>query len=248
MTGKAPVKTDVRTLLFARYVTRSALPQAPEALDLADRVGDWPMYGNDKIGDCTCAAAGHMIEAWTAEAGGQAVTVEEKAVIDAFEVVSSGSGAYSIDVLNYWRQTGIEDHRIGAFTKIPAFDPPVVRVASYIFGGVFVGLQLPQSAAAQIEAGQPWDWNGNFDGDNAPGSWGGPGRGGHAVDLVAYDAGGVTVVTWGRLQKMTWSFWERYCDEAYGIVSQDYLTGEKVTPAGFDIETLKADLALVEAA
>lgn len=239
-TGKEPVKTDVRTLLFANYVTRAQLPPAPETIDLADKVAEWPMYGNDEIGDCTCAAAGHMIEAWTAEAAGQAAVIEKQAVLDAFAAVSSGEGAYSLDVLNYWRKNGIGGHTVGAFAKIPTVDPPVVKVAASIFGGLFIGLQLPESAKAQIHAGEPWDWKGTLIGENEPGTWGG-----HAVDVVGYDSAGVTVVTWGMLQKMTWSFWHRYCDEAYSVISQDYLTGKKVTPDGFDIETLNADLALV---
>ena len=42
---------------------------------------------------------------------------------------------------------------------------------------------------------------------------------------------------------MTWSFWEVYCDEAYAILSDDYLTGKKTTPQGFSLQQLQADLA-----
>ena len=59
---------------------------------------------------------------------------------------------------------------------------------------------------------------------------------------MAYDARGVTVVTWAAVQVMTWSFWETYCEEAYAILSNDYLTGKKVTPAGFNLQQLQADL------
>ncbi len=79
--GKLPVRTDVRTLRIGRYVDTAKLPEPPVALDLADRVGDWPMYANDRIGDCTIAAAGHMIEAWTAESRGEAVEVSEASVL-----------------------------------------------------------------------------------------------------------------------------------------------------------------------
>ena len=71
-----------------------------------------------------------------------------------------------------------------------------------------------------------------------PGSWGG-----HAVPVVAYDARGVTVVTWGSLQVMTWSFWEAYCEESYAILSADYLTTKKTTPQGFKLQQLQEDLA-----
>ena len=43
---------------------------------------------------------------------------------------------------------------------------------------------------------------------------------------------------------MTWAFWERYCDEAYCILAVDFLRGN-VSPNGFDLATLKADLQLI---
>ena len=85
--GKLPVRTDVRTLRLRKYVDEPALPTPPASIDLTAHVGDWPMYANDTRGDCTTAAAGHMIEAWTAASSGQAVEVSVDAVLTAFEAV-----------------------------------------------------------------------------------------------------------------------------------------------------------------
>ena len=41
----------------------------PESVEYYDKVATWPMYYNNKYGDCTCAAAAHMIQNWTANAG-----------------------------------------------------------------------------------------------------------------------------------------------------------------------------------
>ena len=82
--GKLPVRTDVRTLRLKRYVDETKLPAPPPALDLTAHVAEWPMYANDRRGDCTTAAAGHMIEAWTAAAAGEAVEISESAVLRAF--------------------------------------------------------------------------------------------------------------------------------------------------------------------
>ena len=109
----------------------------------------------------------------------------------------------------------------------------------YIFEGCYIGVQLPISAQAQVQNHQPWSVPpGGPNGDGKPGSWGG-----HAVPVVAYDARGLTVVTWGALQTMTWSFWEAYCDEAYAILSPDYLDGKQQAPQGFSMQELEADLA-----
>ena len=241
--GKLPVRTDVRTLSLGRYVDTATLPPPPAQLDLTAHVPDWPMYGNDRIGDCTTAAAGHMIEAWSAAARGQAVEISDAAVLDAFDHVkvvdpaTGEEGAVELDVLRYWRKSGIGQHKIGAFARVAVHDPTLVRSAAYLFGGLYIGLALPLSARWQLT----WDWNGSLSGDDRPGSWGG-----HAVDVVRYSRGSLTVVTWGRLQDLTWSFWDRYVDEAYCILSHDFLDGDHA-PNGFDLEALKADLALVTA-
>ena len=224
--GKLPVKTDVRTLRLARYVERAKLPPPPPDLDLAAAVMEWPMYANDRIGDCTTAAAAHMIEAWTAPVRGGAVEVSERAVLAAFNKVkqidprTGEEGAVELDVLTYWRKRGIGG------------------VAAFLFGGLYIGLELPLSAQHQAM----WDWTHRLEGPAKPGSWGG-----HAVDVVGYDREALTVVTWGRLQELTWSFWDRYVDEVYAILSVDFLDEAGEAPNGFDLAALKADLALVTA-
>jgi hypothetical protein len=241
--GKFPVRTDVRTLHVARYVDRAELPAPPPALDLADRVGDWPMYANDRIGDCTIAAAGHMVEAWTAESRGRPVAVSERSVLDAFDHVkridpaTGEEGAVVLDVLGYWRRQGIGPHRIGAYAQVPVHDHELARASAWLFGGLYVGVELPLTAREQ----PVWDWTGTLDGPARPGSWGG-----HAVDLVRYGQDGLTVVTWGKLQDVSWEFWDRYCDEVYAILSNDFLAHGKA-PNGFDLAALKADLQLVTA-
>jgi len=241
--GKLPVRTDVRTLRLARYVDISKLPQPPATLDLTRAVTDWPMYANDRIGDCTIAAAAHMIEAWTAAATGAAVEVTESSVLEAFDRVklvdprTGEEGAVELDVLKDWREHGVDRHRIAAFARVSIYDHALVRAAAWLFGGLYIGLALPLTAQTQDE----WDWTGSLSGDARPGSWGG-----HAVDIVGYDDAALTAITWGATKELTWTFWDRYVDEAYCILSRDFLDGDQA-PNGFDLQALKADLALVTA-
>ena len=241
--GRLPVATDTRTLRLAQYVDLAALPPAPPEMDISRAVLAWPMYANDRIGDCTTAAAGHMIEAWTAAAAGTAVAITEDAVLTAFDHVkqvdplTGEEGAVELDVLRYWRKTGIAGHRIGAFAHVSPGDHTLVRTGAWLFGGFYIGLALPITAQRQ----DAWDWTGSLAGPAAPGSWGG-----HAVDVVAYDDTGLTIVTWGALKRMTWAFWDRYCDEAYCLISDDFLRNGRA-PNGFDAAALRADLALVTA-
>jgi hypothetical protein len=146
-------------------------------------------------------------------------------------------GAIELDVLRDWRKHGVGRHRIGAFARVSTSDHRLVQAAAWIFGGLYIGLALPLSAQYQ----ETWAWNGSLTGDDRPGSWGG-----HAVDVVRYGADGLTIVTWGSLKAMTWAFWNRYCDEAYCIISTDFLDGDQA-PNGFDLAALRADLELVTA-
>jgi hypothetical protein len=244
--GKQVARHDPRTLLLASYVT-PALPSPPPQHDLTSKINSWGMMENDQLGDCTCAAAGHLIMEWTANAGKKTVTPTDKQIVAAYSAITgynpatgaNDNGAVEIDVLNYWRQSGIAGHKIGAYVALEPSNHIHIMDSVYIFEGCYIGLQLPVSAQAQVQNHQPWSVPpGGPIGDGKPGSWGG-----HAVPVVAYDARGVTVVTWGALQVMTWSFWEAYCDEAYAILSPDYLNDKQESPAGFNMQQLQADLA-----
>ena len=245
--GKGVARHDPRALLLASYLT-PALPTPPASFDLTTKVGSsWGMMDNDQLGDCTCAAAGHLIMEWTANAQAEMVTPTDQQIVEAYSAItgynpvtgSNDNGAVEVDVLNYWRQSGIAGHLIGAYMALEPSNHSHIMDSVYIFGGCYIGMQLPISAQAQTQNHQPWSVPpGGAIGDGKPGSWGG-----HAVPVMAYDSRGVTVVTWGALQIMTWSFWEAYCDEAYAILSMDYLSGQKTTPQGFNLTQLQADLA-----
>jgi hypothetical protein len=244
--GKGTARHDPRTLLMASYVA-GTLPTPPASYDLTSKVKAWGMMENDQIGDCTCAAAGHLIMEWTANAGKKMATPSDKQVVAAYSAVTgynpttgaNDNGAVEIDVLNYWRQSGIAGHKIGAYVALEPSNHNHIMESVYIFEGCYIGVQLPVSAKGQVQHHHTWSVPpGGPNGDGAKGSWGG-----HAVPVVAYDSRGVTVVTWGALQKMTWSFWEAYCDEAYAILSKDYLSKKKLTAEGFNLEQLQADLA-----
>jgi hypothetical protein len=245
--GKHPAQHDPRTLLFATYAT-AALPAPPPSLDLTKNMKvPWGMMDNAQVGDCTCAAAGHLLMEWTSNSQSKIFTPSDNQIIAAYSAITgynpktgaNDNGAQELDVLNYWRQTGIAGHKIGAYMALEPANHNHIMDSVYILGGCYIGVQLPISAQAQTKNHQPWSVPpGGATGDGKPGSWGG-----HAIPVVEYDVRGVTVVTWGALQVMTWSFWEAYCDEAYAILSTDYLTGKKTTPEGFNLQQLQEDLA-----
>jgi hypothetical protein len=234
--GKHAPKNDPRTLRLAHYLLPS-LPAAPLSSDWGTKIERWGMMRNDAVGDCTCATAGHMIETWSSVAGSLRIITDAE-VIKAYSAVSgydpatgaNDNGAVEVDVLNYWRKTGIGGHKIGAYAAVNPKNPDHVKAGCWLFGGLYLGLALPLSAQSQ----DVWDVARR---NGRAGSWGG-----HAVNVVAYDKNALTCVTWGARKQMTWRFFEKYCDEAYALISSDWVNGKKKAPSGFDLAALQADL------
>lgn len=241
--GKGPVKDDPRTFKASRYM--EAVSPPPPSVDWITQVPQWNMFGNDRYGDCTFATVGHLTQKWTTYAAGSEVTLSDQDILAGYSAVTgfdpntgvNDNGAVELDVLNYWRKTGVGGHQIAAYVKLDPHNHDQIKQAINLFGGVYIGLDLPASASDQIDKGEVWDV---VSGDRgAPGSWGG-----HAVHAGAYDEVGLTVITWGQPQNMTWAFWDKYCDEAYAVLSQDWINNN-VNPQGFDLATLQQDLSNV---
>jgi hypothetical protein len=238
--GKLEPKHDPRTLHLANYLNTGQLPKIPTQQDWSGKVRNWGMMGNDTLGDCTIAAAGHLIEGWSANASTELVPTDS-AIITAYSAVSgydpatgaNDNGAYELDVLNYWRKQGIAGDRIYAYVSCEPRNHAHVKAGVYLFGGVYIGLALPLSAQNQAI------WSVVGGPNSRAGSWGG-----HAVPVVSYDAHFLTVVTWGQLLKMTWGFWDKYCDESYAILSQDFINGGKA-PNAIDWASLQKDLSSI---
>lgn len=229
---------DLRTLQLADYVEKRKLPAAPRRVTHSTPVlrrGGYPLFRNDSLGDCTCATAGHMELTWS---HGE-VRLTDAEVVAAYSKVSGypaagDNGAYVLDVLNLWRTVGVGGRRLHSFAALKLRDHQLVHTACWLFGGVYIGMALPVSAQAQV--GRRWQV---VKQDAEPGSWGG-----HAVHVADSDEHGVTVITWGRKQRMAWDFWDAYVDEAYALVSPEWLhhAHGSESPQGFNLQALEADL------
>lgn len=245
--GRQAPRQDTRTLQLVRYLDTAELPPPPDVLDLGARALDWPMFANDRLGDCTFAAAAHMIGLWTDRASGAPTELRTDDVVEAYSAVAGydpatgvgDHGAVELDVLTYWRQQGIGGHPIRAFVAVPSIDLTLLRTAANLFGGLYVGVNLPAYAQGQ----SAWILeDARLQGRARPGSWGG-----HAVNVVGYDAQGLDVITWGRVQRMSWAFWLAYGDEAWAVLSPDWLDAQGESPAGLDMAALWDDLRIVGA-
>ena len=239
--GKLPPRLDPRTLKLAKYLA-PGLPKPPAALDWTQgQQAGWGMMLNDELGDCTIAGAAHAIQLWSRQVMTEA-TVGDADVLAAYEQwtgydpanPATDQGGVELDVLNDWRNKGLAGHKLLGYAAIDAANLDEVRQAINLFGGVYIGLDLPRTAQRQTV----WDVDLSQGRDADEGTWGG-----HCVFVPAYDAAGFTCITWGAAKKMTTAFFTTYCDEAYALLGQDWLNMGGVAPSSFDAAQLMADLA-----
>ena len=249
--GKNAFLFDPRTLKMRDYVSSTYTP--PPYAQNTWGITNWGMMMNGPdpdmptgvpaagLGDCTIASCGHAIQVWSKGK----ITVPNTLILSEYEKfcgyvlgnASTDNGGVELTVLNDWRNSTFGGHVLRAYVDPQPQNFGHVMHSIAEFGGVYIGLQLPNSAVTQNQNGQIWDVAEN-DGGIA---------GGHAVYCPAYhfkdptaaEATTITCITWGGLQKMTVAFWDKYCDESHTLL------GAAWDPAGFDLTQLEADLATV---
>jgi hypothetical protein len=242
--GKLAATHDPQDLLFAHYRT-TELTEAPTGYGHTALVKDpWGMLGNDEYGDCAEAGPCHETMLWNAAAGKQVQFTAQNALA-AYSAItgfnpddpSSDQGSNVRDVLKYRVKTGFTDstglvHKIGAYVALEPGNWEELLEALFCFEAVGIGIQFPSSAMTQFNKGKPWSVVS-----------GAQIEGGHYVPVVGKPSSSDgECVTWGAIQRFTKSFYVKYCDEAWGVVSPEALAGGK-TLEGLDLTQLQADLA-----
>jgi hypothetical protein len=240
--GKLAPKFNERTLSFSAFLRPDASFSQPAKLYREYKIpdGDWGMYGNDQMGDCTCAAKAHRMMLMTAHTGKMFVPDPAdimKAYIDLTgynpRTGENDTGCAMTDVLQYEQITGIAGRKILGWAQIDHKNIDRVKQAMYVFGAVDIGVEFPKSAMSQFGAGKTWSLlsdDGGIDG-------------GHDVPMFGYGAVGDSCVTWGKRQPMTWDWFRKYCDEAYVVITQDWVNeASGLAPNTMNMDALLAAL------
>jgi hypothetical protein len=93
------------------------------------KLDDLGMMKNDTLGDCTCAAIGHLIQTWTSQTTSEAI-IPDAQIVELYEHAcgydptdpDSDQGGVEIDVLNYWRKNPVDGpngpHSLDAFAAV----------------------------------------------------------------------------------------------------------------------------------
>lgn len=131
------------------------------------RLAGWTMAGKLRAGRSGSAphpsrysgdadartTAGHMIQEWTANAGGE-VTPPDDAVLR-FHEHSVGTppppdeGCNMLSVLKYWRKAGLARHKVLAFAALEPSNQVQAQDALFMFGSIYIGVALPDFATQE---------------------------------------------------------------------------------------------------
>jgi len=226
------------TLLFNSALSKAILPALPPSVAWESKVTSWNMLLNDQLGDCVEAAIGHTIMTMTSQASSIVIPTDNQ-IQDAYSGItgyvpgdpSTDNGTVMVEALAYWRNNGIANDKIVGWASVK-IDSDLIefRHAIALFGTVLVGFNFPQSAMDQFNYGQPWSIDMTS-----------PLIGGHCVAVSEYDNQRLVCETWGALQPMTLGFLPYYADEAYVVITQDWIESNKRSPSGYNISVLTGD-------
>jgi hypothetical protein len=244
--GKREAVERPRDFRLADYAPVSQLPKAPKRFGFGKLYTRWGMLGNDRAGDCVFAGGAHETMIWTKVRQGTPTPFRTEDVLADYGAVTgynpatgeNDNGTYVHEANSYRRRVGLLDangvrHKIAAYVRIDPKDWDALVRASYTFGAVGIGFEVPSTIWGQM--GEEWDLTDE----------GAEIEGGHYVPVVGSmdSSREVTCVTWGKRQEMTRDFYERYNDEAWAMVSPDLIRGDGLGIHGFDLDRLLADLA-----
>ena len=246
--GKLAPKEHPKTLRFSLFLTGEPIPPPPSKraweYDPKILAAGWGMYSNDVCGCCTCAAKGHVIMAVTANAG--ALVIPDPAeILSIYERLSgynpttgaNDTGLAMTDVFNYWLENPIAGQKLLGWVQIDVKNRAHFEQCVNLFGACDVGVQFPQSAESQFANNQPWDI---VDPD-------GGSLGGHDVPYLGYGREGESCITWGRREPCSIPWFERYADEGYGLIMENWFDTAGLSPSGFDKDALWKALQALKA-
>jgi hypothetical protein len=257
-TGKHPATYSPHDLKLAAYCDTERLlaktgytvpPYFGHDRDIRDlqMLGNGPddsvFPGFQGAGDCVWAGAAEETKLFTAEGSAEAKFTGANAISD-YSIVtgyvpSTGANDNGTDVrtaMSYRRKTGIIDqagnrHKIGAYLALEPGNLTHLYAAIYLGHAVGIGIQFPNSAMDQFNAGHSWSVVSGATIES-----------GHYIPAVAKRPGGLTIWTWARPVLMTTRFLQAYCDEAWAILSPEMLKAGR-SSEHFDYQRLAKDIA-----
>ena len=230
--GKGPAVQPVMGMLSS-YIN-GPVYQAPRSFDYSNRVKQYPMALNYTYGDCTIAGVIHMLQLAYAEIGEIFEYPGDDAVKQEYFKLTGGADAGLVehDVLRTWMTDGLFGNKISAYAPVNIKSEEEMAAAIYLFGSVYLGVELPPDAEAQFENHQPWHIDGQAEQPT----------GGHCVVATGCNRFGIDIITWGETESMTWDWWNIYGSEAWVVIPEVFIELDHGPVWDIDILALQKDL------
>ena len=197
--------------------------------------------------NCTIAGCGHADQVWTFNATPPMLTASDPVVLSAYEAwcgyvdgdPSTDQGGVEQDVLTSWSKSTFNGRALAAFVEVDPRNLDDLRRAVFDCGVAYIGLDIPAYLENGLTApGSVWDVDPSADNSIV---------GGHCVTLAGYDANGnFRAISWGSYYTLTSAFLLQRMDEAYGLVSPDWMKATGQTPAGLTVAQWQAQMAALQ--
>lgn len=232
--GRSSVTFNPR-LRAASTTLLETLPAAPYAVDNTMGKTEWGMMANgpspdnppqipDGVGDCTCAGLAHNIQVITLD-GGSVVTPSTASILAEYGTLdgyvlgdpATDQGGNELNMLAQIlarKNSSIYGQKLLGTVSPDPKNLEHVKRGITLFRSAYMGCLMPANYPDQII----WDAVANDGGI----------EGGHCMNVPQYDPQGVTFITWGMLQRATYSWWLKYVDEVHFLVWESTL---KLFPA-----------------
>ncbi len=253
--GRRPARRDPRTPRLEAALA-GQLAEPPIACDYGTMFPTWPLWRNGDqlsnhgqtipgLGDCTAVAVASAIRVLTGNRGGEIALTDDQ-VVGIYEAngydparPASDQGAVELDVLNLWCDRGYAIGRqapdvLTGYGSVDPKSPECVRRAIAMLGGLYIGLSLPDYALGDVDWVAP----------KLPYQV----AGGHAVFVHGYDPDWLYLNSWGQRRRMDWGFLATFCDEAYALLSRDWLDTHGTTPMRETFTAMADELRVARAA
>jgi hypothetical protein len=219
--------------------TKTAKSQLPAELG---------MMLNNKLQNCTCAAYYHGRQVWTFQTTGSLDTEPDSNVELLYELAcgykpsqaGEGPGGGAQQVLKFLHKEGApvgpggkKREKIGAFLEVDPRNTDDVKRTIVDCGIAYVGLSVPQNVIPATHA-PPAIWTVDPNKPKIVEN--------HVVVLTGYDDAGFTMISWGRVFRMTEEFFAKYVDEVYAIADPAWITAKNRTPGGLSLAQLEEQM------
>lgn len=167
---KSPApKIKLRDFVDVDLAARHLPVPLEQTVDYTGLIASWPMFLNDRLGDCTCAGAAHAVQTYAAMVG-DPFTVEDRDVERMYEASgydpsqTDANGENPTDqgwtlqaAAEYLQHAGLQgDPNIVAAAEVTLHDEEEEQVALELFGCLYEGFECPESALQQAQEGKPW--------------------------------------------------------------------------------------------